>query len=129
LEHKKEVDMQIYGYNGQSEKAKHGGINEDGVYEIFVEGMPDDKVLLCAADYAHKGAVVLSSLGGAVYSLTESQKKQPDVKRSSSGSTFPSLIMKRFLISLPTTTFIMSRMRKEVSIHFLKKMVCQIVYR
>jgi len=51
---------------GAARCALLGGINEDGVREIVVDGCPPDRVLCCANDYVQGGPAILNKMGGAI---------------------------------------------------------------
>jgi len=53
--------------NGDELVVTREGINEDGVSEIVVPGMPTERTLLCANDYTQNGITILTQTGGAVY--------------------------------------------------------------
>ena len=71
-----EHSIVIKGFNDAQSKVDKVGINDDGVTEYYVSGMPDNLVLLSANDYVRGGAAVLFHDGGTVYSLSGAEEQQ-----------------------------------------------------
>ena len=69
-------DVKIRGFDGMMQETKMIGRNEDGKKELFVEGMPQNLVLLSAKQYAEDGAAVLFGEEGMVLRLKEDEKKE-----------------------------------------------------
>ena len=53
----------IVGFNDTNSDTTIGGINADGKQVLLVPGMPEDRDLLCAAEYAKDGPIVLFETG------------------------------------------------------------------
>ena len=59
----------VKGFNNTSSSVAATGFNADSKPELYVPGMPDDLVLLYAADYTTSGATILLPNEGYVLSL------------------------------------------------------------
>jgi hypothetical protein len=88
LKAKEAVDLAIRGFNDSRSAAESKGVNEDGMMELYIPSMPEDLVLLCLHDYAKKGCVYLSGVGGRVLQLTPTQREALERYLSS----FPSVL-------------------------------------
>ena len=64
----------VRGFDGSVQQSSVSGTNVDGVREIYVPGMPDDLALLCAYEYAKRGAIILTEKGGVILRFSEEQK-------------------------------------------------------
>ena len=62
--------IMVKGFNNTSSSVAATGFNADSKPELYVPGMPDDLVLLCAADYTTSGATILLPNEGYVLSLS-----------------------------------------------------------
>ena len=62
--------IMVKGFNNTSSSVAATGLNTDSKPELYVPGMPDDLVLLCAADYTSSGATILLPNEGYVLSLS-----------------------------------------------------------
>ena len=60
----------VKGFNNTSSSVAATGFNTDSKPELYVPGMPEDLVLLCAADYTTLGATILLPNEGYVLSLS-----------------------------------------------------------
>ena len=61
-------------FNKTSSSVAATGFNTDSKPELYVPGMPEDLVLLCAADYTNSGATILLPNEGYVLSLSPEQQ-------------------------------------------------------
>ena len=59
----------VKGFNNTTSSVAATGTNPDFKPELYVPGMPQDLVLLCAADYTSSGATILLPTEGYVLSL------------------------------------------------------------
>ena len=64
----------VKGFNNTSSSVAATGFNTDSKPELYVPGMPEDLVLLCAADYTNSGATILLPNEGYVLSLSPEQQ-------------------------------------------------------
>ena len=62
--------IMVKGFNNTSSSVAATGFNTDSKPELYVPGMPEDLVLLCAADYTSSGATILLPNEGYVLSLS-----------------------------------------------------------
>jgi hypothetical protein len=69
-------EVKVKGFDGGVKETNVIGMNEDGKMELFVEGMPEDLVLLSAKQYADDGAAILFGEEGMVLKLGEDEKKE-----------------------------------------------------
>ena len=60
----------VKGFNNTTSSVAATGTNPDFKPELYVPGMPQDLVLLCAADYTSSGATILLPTEGYVLSLS-----------------------------------------------------------
>jgi hypothetical protein len=67
----------VKGFNNTSSSVAATGLNIDSKPELYVPGMPDDLVLLCAADYTSSGATILLPNEGYVLSLSPDHQQFP----------------------------------------------------
>ena len=67
--------IMVKGFNNTSSSVAATGFNADSKPEVYVPGMPDDLVLLCAADYTASGATILLPYEGYVLSLSPDQQQ------------------------------------------------------
>jgi hypothetical protein len=65
----------VKGFNNTSSSVAATGFNTDSKPELYVPGMPEDLVLLCAADYTNSGATILLPNEGYVLSLSPEQQR------------------------------------------------------
>ena len=63
----KNPPVRFTGFN----KSSSPGINSDSKVEYYLESMPDDLVLLCGADYASDGAIVMFKENGFLLKLND----------------------------------------------------------
>ena len=66
--------IMVKGFNNTSSSVAATGFNTDSKPELYVPGMPEDLVLLCAADYTNSGATILLPNEGYVLSLSPEQQ-------------------------------------------------------
>ncbi len=64
----------VKGFNNTSSSVAATGFNTDSKPELYVPGMPEDLVLLCAADYNNSGATILLPNERYVLSLSTEQQ-------------------------------------------------------
>ena len=64
----------VKGFNNTSSFVAAIRFNTDSKPELYVPGMPEDLILLCAADYTDSGATILLPNGGYVLSLSPKQQ-------------------------------------------------------
>ena len=62
--------IMVKGFNNTSSSVAATGFNTDSKPELYVPGMPEDLLLLCAADYTTSGATILLPNEGYVLSLS-----------------------------------------------------------
>jgi len=67
--------IMVKGFNNTSSSVAATGYNADSHPELYVPGMPDDLVLLCAADYTSSGATILLPNEGYVLSLSPNHQQ------------------------------------------------------
>lgn len=63
--------VRFTGFNKSSSPVTERGINSDSKVEYYLESMPDDLVLLCGADYAADGAIIMFKENGFLLKLDE----------------------------------------------------------
>ena len=68
------ASIMVKGFNNTSSSVAATGFNTDSKPELYVPGMPEDLVLLCAADYTNSGATILLPNEGYVLSLSPEQQ-------------------------------------------------------
>ena len=62
--------IMVRGFNNTTSPVAASGLNTDFRPELYVPGMPEDLVLLCAADYTSSGATIFLPTEGYVLSLS-----------------------------------------------------------
>ena len=67
--------IMVKGFNNTTSPVAASGLNTDSRPELYVPGMPEDLVLLCAADYTSSGATILLPTEGYVLSLSPDQQQ------------------------------------------------------
>jgi hypothetical protein len=63
--------ISITGFNNSTSNVTAQGINSDSKIEYYVKSMPSNLALLCAADYAQEGAIVLLKDKGYILDLSD----------------------------------------------------------
>jgi hypothetical protein len=63
--------ISITGFNNSTSSVTAQGINSDSKIEYYVKSMPSNLALLCAADYAQDGAIILLKDKGYILDLSD----------------------------------------------------------
>ena len=66
------TNVKITGFNSSASQASIKGINADGIEELYVPDMPNDRILLSLCDYTKGGrTALLGEHGGAILHIAE----------------------------------------------------------
>ena len=76
LKEVQEVELEVRGFDGGCREGNLVGINEDGKREVFVKGMREDLVLLCAQQYVAGGAAILFENDGYVVKMEGPEREE-----------------------------------------------------
>ena len=68
--------QKVHGFNGTTSSVTRAGRNRDGMTEYYIADMPPSLCLLCANEYAKKGAAILYADDGVVLSLKPDQLRR-----------------------------------------------------